>query len=142
MLLLDNLKVRDIEKSFMSSKHVFAIFNTEQRSVTHLHTNGNVLFPSLHSHKNTQGTVTISYCWNSCIDFILVEFDCLFLSLSHKYIPLHNVWTINQLLRSLLSYLFLCATTRLFSALFFFCGGICTPCCFLKGNFLLGHTMS
>jgi len=34
MLPLDNLKVRDIEKSFMSSKHVFAIFNTEQRSVT------------------------------------------------------------------------------------------------------------
>ncbi|KAA0708809.1 Dynamin-3 [Triplophysa tibetana] len=33
MLLLDNLKVRDIEKSFMSSKHVFAIFNTEQRNV-------------------------------------------------------------------------------------------------------------
>ncbi|KAG1964645.1 dynamin 3a isoform X2 [Pimephales promelas] len=33
MLPLDNLKVRDIEKSFMSSKHVFAIFNTEQRNV-------------------------------------------------------------------------------------------------------------
>ncbi len=33
MLPLDNLKVRDIEKGFMSSKHVFAIFNTEQRSV-------------------------------------------------------------------------------------------------------------
>uniref|UniRef100_A0A8C9SXL1 dynamin GTPase n=1 Tax=Scleropages formosus TaxID=113540 RepID=A0A8C9SXL1_SCLFO len=33
MLPLDNLKVRDVEKSFMSSKHVFAIFNTEQRNV-------------------------------------------------------------------------------------------------------------
>lgn len=31
MLPLDNLKLRDIEKSFMSSKHVFALFNTEQR---------------------------------------------------------------------------------------------------------------
>uniref|UniRef100_A0A3Q2VNE3 Dynamin-2 n=1 Tax=Haplochromis burtoni TaxID=8153 RepID=A0A3Q2VNE3_HAPBU len=33
MLPLDNLKLRDLEKSFMSSKHVFAIFNTEQRNV-------------------------------------------------------------------------------------------------------------
>lgn len=31
MLPLDNLKLRDVEKGFMSSKHVFAIFNTEQR---------------------------------------------------------------------------------------------------------------
>ena len=33
MLPLDNLKVRDIEKSFMSSKHIFCIFNTESRLV-------------------------------------------------------------------------------------------------------------
>ncbi|XP_028817568.1 dynamin 3a isoform X2 [Denticeps clupeoides] len=33
MLPLDNLKVRDMEKTFMSTKHVFAIFNTEQRNV-------------------------------------------------------------------------------------------------------------
>uniref|UniRef100_A0A8B9JA56 Dynamin n=1 Tax=Astyanax mexicanus TaxID=7994 RepID=A0A8B9JA56_ASTMX len=33
MLPLDNLKVRDVEKTFMSSKHIFSIFNTEQRSV-------------------------------------------------------------------------------------------------------------
>ncbi|XP_062336846.1 dynamin-3 isoform X2 [Osmerus eperlanus] len=33
MLPLDNLKVRDIEKSFMSSKHIFCIFNTESRNV-------------------------------------------------------------------------------------------------------------
>ncbi|TRY77663.1 hypothetical protein DNTS_005807 [Danionella cerebrum] len=33
MLLLDNLKVRDIEKGFMSSKHIFSVFNTEQRNV-------------------------------------------------------------------------------------------------------------
>uniref|UniRef100_A0A671SHH7 Dynamin n=1 Tax=Sinocyclocheilus anshuiensis TaxID=1608454 RepID=A0A671SHH7_9TELE len=33
MLPLDNLKLTDIEKSFMSSKHVFALFNTEQRNV-------------------------------------------------------------------------------------------------------------
>uniref|UniRef100_A0A8C7IYK2 dynamin GTPase n=1 Tax=Oncorhynchus kisutch TaxID=8019 RepID=A0A8C7IYK2_ONCKI len=33
MLPLDNLKVRDVEKGFMSSKHAFAIFNTEQRNV-------------------------------------------------------------------------------------------------------------
>ncbi|XP_015255909.1 PREDICTED: dynamin-2-like isoform X2 [Cyprinodon variegatus] len=33
MLPLDNLKLRDLEKGFMSSKHVFAIFNTEQRNV-------------------------------------------------------------------------------------------------------------
>lgn len=31
MLPLDNLKVRDVEKTFMSSKHIFALFNTEQR---------------------------------------------------------------------------------------------------------------
>ncbi|XP_056149560.1 dynamin-3 [Lampris incognitus] len=33
MLPLDNLKVRDVEKSFMSSKHIFSIFNTESRNV-------------------------------------------------------------------------------------------------------------
>ncbi|KAI4892568.1 hypothetical protein NFI96_024733 [Prochilodus magdalenae] len=33
MLPLDNLKVRDVEKTFMSSKHIFSIFNTEQRNV-------------------------------------------------------------------------------------------------------------
>ncbi|XP_072538374.1 dynamin 3a isoform X2 [Salminus brasiliensis] len=33
MLPLDNLKVRDVEKTFMSSKHAFSIFNTEQRNV-------------------------------------------------------------------------------------------------------------
>jgi len=32
MLPLDNLKLRDMEKGFMSNKHIFAIFNTEQRS--------------------------------------------------------------------------------------------------------------
>lgn len=32
MLPLDNLKIRDVEKGFMSTKHTFAIFNTEQRS--------------------------------------------------------------------------------------------------------------
>ncbi len=32
MLPLDNLKLRDVEKGFMSTKHIFAIFNTEQRS--------------------------------------------------------------------------------------------------------------
>ncbi len=32
MLPLDNLKIRDVEKGFMSTKHIFAIFNTEQRS--------------------------------------------------------------------------------------------------------------
>ncbi|XP_066507664.1 dynamin-1a isoform X2 [Hoplias malabaricus] len=33
MLQVDNLKLRDVEKSFMSSKHIFALFNTEQRNV-------------------------------------------------------------------------------------------------------------
>ncbi|XP_060540065.1 dynamin-1 [Pantherophis guttatus] len=33
MLPVDNLKVRDIEKGFMSSKYIFALFNTEQRNV-------------------------------------------------------------------------------------------------------------
>ncbi|XP_045887345.1 dynamin-3 isoform X2 [Micropterus dolomieu] len=33
MLPLDNLKLRDVEKGFMSTKHVFGIFNTEQRNV-------------------------------------------------------------------------------------------------------------
>lgn len=33
MLPLDNLKLRDVEKGFMSSKFVFAIFNTESRFV-------------------------------------------------------------------------------------------------------------
>lgn len=33
MLPLDNLKFRDVEKSFMSSKFVFSLFNTEQRNV-------------------------------------------------------------------------------------------------------------
>ncbi|XP_072429648.1 dynamin 3a isoform X5 [Chiloscyllium punctatum] len=33
MLPLDNLKIRDVEKTFMSSKYVFALYNTEQRNV-------------------------------------------------------------------------------------------------------------
>ncbi|KAM6985518.1 dynamin-1a isoform 3-T3 [Aplochiton taeniatus] len=33
MLQVDNLKLRDVEKSFMSSKQIFALFNTEQRNV-------------------------------------------------------------------------------------------------------------
>ncbi|XP_059495839.1 dynamin-3 isoform X2 [Stegostoma tigrinum] len=33
MLPLDNLKLKDVEKGFMSTKHVFAIFNTEHRNV-------------------------------------------------------------------------------------------------------------
>ncbi|KAK6308926.1 hypothetical protein J4Q44_G00203890 [Coregonus suidteri] len=33
MLPLDNLKLRDVEKSFRSSKHAYAIFNTERRNV-------------------------------------------------------------------------------------------------------------
>uniref|UniRef100_A0A671QSQ5 dynamin GTPase n=1 Tax=Sinocyclocheilus anshuiensis TaxID=1608454 RepID=A0A671QSQ5_9TELE len=33
MLQVDNLKFRDVEKGFMSSKHNFALFNTEQRNV-------------------------------------------------------------------------------------------------------------
>ncbi|KAM9848253.1 dynamin 3a [Aulostomus maculatus] len=33
MLPLDNLKLRDVEKGFMSSKFIFAIFNTEFRNV-------------------------------------------------------------------------------------------------------------
>ncbi|XP_017311333.1 dynamin 3a isoform X2 [Ictalurus punctatus] len=33
MLPLDNLRVRYVEKTFMSSKHVFSIFNIEQRNV-------------------------------------------------------------------------------------------------------------
>ena len=31
MLQVDNLRLRDIEKGFMSSKQIFALFNTEQR---------------------------------------------------------------------------------------------------------------
>ncbi|KAM6901713.1 dynamin-1a isoform 2-T2 [Lycodopsis pacificus] len=33
MLQVDNLKLRDVDKSFMSSKQIFALFNTEQRNV-------------------------------------------------------------------------------------------------------------
>nr|XP_039270525.1 dynamin-1-like isoform X4 [Styela clava] len=33
MLPLDNIKLRDLEKGFMSSKHGFALFNTESRNV-------------------------------------------------------------------------------------------------------------
>lgn len=33
MMPLDNLKLRDVERSFMSSKYVFALFNTELRFV-------------------------------------------------------------------------------------------------------------
>ncbi|XP_061750168.1 dynamin-1-like isoform X1 [Nerophis ophidion] len=33
MLPVDHLKLKDIEKSFMSSKHIFALFNTEHRNV-------------------------------------------------------------------------------------------------------------
>ncbi|XP_052408666.1 dynamin-3 isoform X3 [Carassius gibelio] len=33
MLPLDNLKLRDVEKGFMSTKHIFGVFNTEQRNV-------------------------------------------------------------------------------------------------------------
>lgn len=41
MLPVDNLKLRDVEKGFMSSKHIFALFNTEQRcSYTHIYYNG------------------------------------------------------------------------------------------------------
>lgn len=36
MLSVDNLKLRDVEKGFMSSKHIFALFNTEQRWVPRL----------------------------------------------------------------------------------------------------------
>lgn len=36
MLPLDNLKLRDVEKGFMSNKHTFGIFNTEQRSAAAL----------------------------------------------------------------------------------------------------------
>ncbi|XP_010218291.1 PREDICTED: dynamin-1 [Tinamus guttatus] len=36
MLPVDNLKLRDVEKGFMSSKHIFALFNTEQRQTDHL----------------------------------------------------------------------------------------------------------
>lgn len=31
MLSLDNIKVRDIEAGFMSRKHMFALFNIDQR---------------------------------------------------------------------------------------------------------------
>ncbi|XP_072925386.1 dynamin-2 isoform X9 [Hemitrygon akajei] len=33
MLPLDNLKLKDVEKGFMSTKHIFALFNTEHRNV-------------------------------------------------------------------------------------------------------------
>ncbi|XP_076019687.1 dynamin-1a isoform X1 [Genypterus blacodes] len=33
MLQVDNLRLRDVEKGFMSSKFIFALFNTEQRNV-------------------------------------------------------------------------------------------------------------
>lgn len=36
MLPLDNLKIRDVEKGFMSTKHIFGIFNTESRCVSGL----------------------------------------------------------------------------------------------------------
>lgn len=39
MLQVDNLKLRDVEKGFMSSKQIFALFNTEQRFLLHGHTN-------------------------------------------------------------------------------------------------------
>ena len=45
MLPLDNLKIRDVEKGFMSNKHVFAIFNTEQRCEGFPHPEG---FPVLY----------------------------------------------------------------------------------------------
>uniref|UniRef100_A0A8C6SVM2 Interferon-induced GTP-binding protein Mx n=1 Tax=Neogobius melanostomus TaxID=47308 RepID=A0A8C6SVM2_9GOBI len=33
MLPVDNLRLKDVEKGFMSSKHIFALFNTEHRNV-------------------------------------------------------------------------------------------------------------
>ncbi|KAG5272441.1 hypothetical protein AALO_G00165590 [Alosa alosa] len=33
MLQVDNLKLRDVDAGFMSRKHIFALFNTEQRNV-------------------------------------------------------------------------------------------------------------
>lgn len=33
MLPLDNLKLRDVQKGFLSSKFAFALFNTESRFV-------------------------------------------------------------------------------------------------------------
>ena len=52
MLQVDNLKLRDVEKGFMSSKHIFALFNTEQRCYythTQKHTN---------THTSTEQTLT------------------------------------------------------------------------------------
>lgn len=46
MLPLDNLKLRDVEKGFMSSKFVFAIFNTELRFVCVHESEKGVLFLS------------------------------------------------------------------------------------------------
>lgn len=39
MMPLDNLKFRDAERGFMSSKFVFALFNTELRFVSALEVN-------------------------------------------------------------------------------------------------------
>ncbi|PNJ45595.1 DNM1 isoform 8, partial [Pongo abelii] len=46
MLSVDNLKLRDVEKGFMSSKHIFALFNTEQRVVAVLGGSGFAHLPS------------------------------------------------------------------------------------------------
>lgn len=47
MLPLDNLKVRDVEKSFMSSKHIFCIFNTESRLVVRYLTSADAAGPRI-----------------------------------------------------------------------------------------------
>lgn len=52
MLPLDNLKVRDVEKSFMSSKHIFCIFNTESRF--------ELLIPSQSFTSSTAASVPLS----------------------------------------------------------------------------------
>lgn len=49
MLPLDNLKLRDVEKGFMSSKHVFAIFNTEQRCAVSDHLKTSATCVLIHS---------------------------------------------------------------------------------------------
>ena len=33
VLMLENIRIRDLEKGFISTKYGFALFNTEQRNV-------------------------------------------------------------------------------------------------------------
>lgn len=54
MLPLDNLKLRDVQKGFLSSKFAFALFNTESRFVR--------ACACVHVHESEKGSCALDAC--------------------------------------------------------------------------------